>query len=151
MSWEVFLSSFNFLKSLWWCSVTKSCLTLCNPVNCSMPDSSVPHISWSLLKFMSIEPVIVSQQRSSSAATFFLPSVCPSIRVFSKVSFLHPMAKVLELQHQSSHWIFRVDFLGDWHEVSPRYSLEGYSLGRIFIGKSSLQFDFVWKSVKNWY
>ena len=40
----------------------------------------------------------------------FLASVFPSIRFFSNGS-LHQVAKVLELQHQSFQWIFRVDFL----------------------------------------
>ena len=43
-----------------------------------------------------------------------LPSIFPSIRVFSYDSALsHQVAKVLELQlqHQSFQWIFRVDFL----------------------------------------
>ena len=43
-----------------------------------------------------------------------LPSVLPSIRVFSSESASwHQMAKVLELQlqHQSFQWIFRTDFL----------------------------------------
>ena len=41
-----------------------------------------------------------------------LPSVFPSIRVFSKwVSSLHQVAKGLELQRQSFQWIFSVDFL----------------------------------------
>ena len=35
----------------WCCSVAKLCLTFCNPVNCSMPDSSVLH---SLLEFVQI-------------------------------------------------------------------------------------------------
>ena len=37
----------------------------------------------------------------------------PSIRVFSSVSSSHQVAKVLtlQLQHQSSQWIFRTDFL----------------------------------------
>ena len=34
--------------------------------------------------------------------------------LFQWVSSLHPVAKVLELQHQPFQWIFRVDFLGDW-------------------------------------
>ena len=35
------------------CSVTQSCLTLCNPMNCSTPGFPVLHYLWSLL--MSIE------------------------------------------------------------------------------------------------
>ena len=37
------------------CSVPKSCLALCDPVDCSTPGSSVLTISWSLPKFMAIE------------------------------------------------------------------------------------------------
>ena len=37
------------------CSVTKSCLTFCDPMDCSMPTPLSFIISWSLLKFMAIE------------------------------------------------------------------------------------------------
>ena len=42
------------------CSVSKSCLTLCNPMDCSMPDFPVHYHSQSLLKLMSIELVMPS-------------------------------------------------------------------------------------------
>ena len=50
-----------------------------------------------------------------------LPSVFPSIRVFSNESALHQVAKGLELQlqHQSFQCILRVDFLQDWPVWSP--------------------------------
>ena len=44
------------------CSVAKSCLTLCNPMDYSMPGSSSSTISWSLHKFMSIQLVMLSKQ-----------------------------------------------------------------------------------------
>ena len=37
------------------CSVTQSCLTLCNSMDCSTPGFPVRNTSWNLLKFMSIE------------------------------------------------------------------------------------------------
>ena len=43
-----------------YCSVTKSCLTLCDPVSCSPAGFLVCHISQSLLKFMSIESVTLT-------------------------------------------------------------------------------------------
>ena len=51
-----------------------------------------------------------------------LPSIFPSIRVFSNESVLHShqVAKVLEfqLQHQSFQWIFKTDFLRmDWLDL----------------------------------
>ena len=71
--------------------------------------------SWSLLKLMSIELVVPSNHLICHP--LLLPSVFPSIRVFSNESVLHiRWAKVLEfqLQHQSFQWIFRTDFLEDW-------------------------------------
>ena len=39
--------------------------------------------------------------------------------LFKRVGSLHQVAKVLELQHQSSQWIFRTDFLKDGLVGSP--------------------------------
>ena len=44
------------------CSITKSSPTLCDPVGCSTPCSSVFHYLPSLLQFMSIESVMPSSQ-----------------------------------------------------------------------------------------
>ena len=60
----------------------------------------------------------------------FLPSIFPSIKVFSKwVSYSHRVAKVLELwlQYQSFQWILKTDFLYDWlvwYPCSSRNSQE---------------------------
>ena len=40
-------------------------------------------------------------------------------RLFQWVGSSHQVAKVLDLQHQSFQWIFRVDFLQDWLVGSP--------------------------------
>ena len=71
--------------------------------------------SQSLLKFMSIESVMLFNHLIF-CCLLLLPSIFPSIRVFFKwVSSLHQVAKILELQfqHQSFQWIFRTDFLQD--------------------------------------
>ena len=39
--------------------------------------------------------------------------------LFQWISFLHQVAKVLELQHQAFQWIFRTDFLKNWLVWSP--------------------------------
>ena len=59
--------------------------------------------SQSLLKLISIESVMPSSHLILCRPLLLLPSVFPSIRVFSKVSSSHQVAKVLELQlqHQS--------------------------------------------------
>ena len=54
--------------------------TLCNPMDCSLPDSS---ISPSLLKLMSIESVMASNHLILCYSFFLLSSIFPSIRVFS--------------------------------------------------------------------
>ena len=58
----------------------------------------------------------------SVAPLFLLPSVFPSIRVFSNQSALRiRWQKILELQlqHQFFQWIFSVDFLQEWLVWSP--------------------------------
>ena len=54
-----------------------------HPIDCSMPSSVVLHISWSLLKFMSIESLMLSNHLILCHPLLLLPSIFPSIRVFS--------------------------------------------------------------------
>ena len=68
-------------------SITQSCPALCHPVDCSM--SGFPGTSsWSLLKLMSIEVVMPSSHLILCHPLLLLPSVFPSIRVFSNESVL---------------------------------------------------------------
>ena len=74
--------------------------------------------SCSLLKLMSIKSVMPSKHFIFCRPLLLMPSIFPSIRVFS-VRSSHQVAKVLEfqLQHQSSQWIFRIDFFTvDWFQ-----------------------------------
>ena len=67
------------------CSVIKSCLSLCDSVDCmdcSTPGSLSFTISHSLLRFLSIESVIVSNHLIL-CRLLPLPSVFPSIRCFT--------------------------------------------------------------------
>ena len=66
-------------------SVTKSCLTLQDPMDCSMPAFPVLNVSRSLLKLMSIESVMPSNHLIL-CHPLLLPSIFPSIRVFSNES-----------------------------------------------------------------
>ena len=70
------------------CSIAKSCLTLCAPMNCSMPGFPVLHISQNLLKFMFIESAMLSNHLLVCHPHLLLPSIFPSIRVFSSESSL---------------------------------------------------------------
>ena len=67
----------------WWClSVAQSHLTPCDPVDCSTPGFHVL-ISRSLLKLMSIESGMPSNDLILCSPLLLLPSIFPSIRVFS--------------------------------------------------------------------
>ena len=68
-------------------SVTQSCPTLCNPMDCSMPGFLVHH-QLQELKLMSIELVMLSNHLIFCLPFLLLPSIFPSIRVFSKESAL---------------------------------------------------------------
>ena len=95
----------NFQKNIYFCfigyakafycvqfsSVAQSCLTLCNPMNCSMPglqaslsitDSQSPP------KPMSVESVILSNHLILCRPLLLLTSIFPGIRVFSNESAL---------------------------------------------------------------
>ena len=66
--------------------------------------------SQGLLKLMSITSVMPPNHLILCPPLLRLPSIFPSIRVFSNLSS-HQVAKALELQHQSFQWLFRTDFL----------------------------------------
>ena len=74
---------------LTFCSVAKSCPTLCDPVDCSTPGFSVLHYLLEFIKLMSIESVMTSNHLILCCPLLFLPSLFPSIRVFSSYSALH--------------------------------------------------------------
>ena len=67
---------------------TQLCLTLCNPMDCSMQSSLSITNSRSLLKLMSIESVMPSNHLILYCPLLLLPSIFPIIRVFSSESVL---------------------------------------------------------------
>ena len=105
-TWEV-------LKTVQFNSVPQLCLTLCDPMNCSMPGLPVHH---QLLEFTQTQVHWVGDAVQPSHP--LLSPSPPALNLsqhqglFIWVS-LHQVAKVLEfqLQHQSFQWILRTDFL----------------------------------------
>ena len=71
------------------CSITQSCLTLCNPMDCRTQAYLSFTTSQSLLKLMSIEPVMSSNHLVLCCPVLLLSSIFPSIQVFSNELALH--------------------------------------------------------------
>ena len=77
----------GFFTTVQLSSAAQSRLTLCS-MDCSTPGLPVHHQSRNLLKFMSIESVMPSNHLILCRPLLFLPSIFPSIRVFSNGSAL---------------------------------------------------------------
>ena len=101
-------------KLLCCCSVTQSCLTLCDSVDCNTPDFPVLH------HLPERAHTHVHWVGDATQPSVHLPSLSPPAFNLSQhqglsqwVSSLHQVAKVLkfQLQHQSFQWLFRTDFL----------------------------------------
>ena len=103
----------DFFSSVQFSSVTQSCLTLCDPMNCStpglpvhhqLPESTQTHVLW-------VGDAIQPSHPLSSPSPPTL-SLSQHQGLFQWISSSHQVAKVLEfqLQHQSFQWIFRTDF-----------------------------------------
>ena len=82
-------SLFNQWHSVQFSSVTQLYLTLCNPMDYSIPGLPVHHQLPDLPKLISIEFVMPSNHLIFCHPLLLLPSVFPSIRVFSNESALH--------------------------------------------------------------
>ena len=85
-------------------SVTQSCLTLCNPMNCSTPGLPVHHQLLELTQ-IHVYPVSDAIQPSHPLSSPSPPTLnfSQSQGLFKRVSSLHQGSKLLEfqLQHQS--------------------------------------------------
>ena len=110
------------LGNIHFSSVSQSCPTLCNPMDCSTPGFPVHHqlLECAQTHVHQVEDVIQSPHLllSPSPPAF---SLSQQQGLFEWVSSSYQVAKVLEfqLQHQSFQWIFRTDFLQDGLVGSP--------------------------------
>ena len=78
----------NSISSVQFSCSVQLCPTLCDPMNRSMPGLPVHHQLPSLPKLMSIESVMPSNHLIFCRPLRLLPSIFPSIRVFSNESAL---------------------------------------------------------------
>ena len=87
---KVIIKTFSCQIEVQFSSVAQSCLTFCDPMDCSTPGFRGSIInSCSLLKLMSITSVMPSNHLILCRPLLFLLSIFPSIRVFSNESVLH--------------------------------------------------------------
>ena len=121
-------------------SVPQSCLTLCNPMDCSMPGFPVHQQLRSLLKLMSIESVMPFNHLILYCPFLLLPSIFPAIRVFSNKSVLGirwPKYWSFSFNISSSNeYSELISFRMDW------ISLQSKGLSRVFSNTTVQQHQF---------
>ena len=112
-------------------SVAQSCPTLCDPMVCSTPGFPVLHQLLELFKLVSIKSVMPSSHLILCHPLLLLPSIFPSIRVFSNEPALYIRwpkngsfsFSISPSREYSGLISFRMDWL-DLLAVSPRDSQE---------------------------
>ena len=101
--------------------VTQSCPTLCDPMDCSTTGFLVHHQLPELAQFMSINSVMPSNHLILCLPLLLLPSIFPSIRVFSNESVLHirwPKYSSFSLSiSPSSEYSGLISFRMDWLDL----------------------------------
>ena len=127
------------------CSVTQSCPTLCNPMDCSMPGFLV-HLQLLELaqKLMSIKSVMPSNHLILCRPLLLLSSVFPSIRAFSNElalcirwpKYLRSSFSISPSNEYSGLVFFRIDWFdllavqGTLNSLVQHHSLKGSILWR---------------------
>ena len=86
--WEPELLSCRRRSRVCYCSVAQACPALCDAVDCSRQASLSITFSQGLIRLMAIELMMPSSHLILSCTLLLLPSIFPSIRVFSSESAL---------------------------------------------------------------
>ena len=101
-------------------SVTQSCPTLYDSMDCSTPGLLSITNSWSLLKLMSIESVMPSNHLILRCPLLLLPSILPSIIVFSNESVLLIMGQNIGVSASispSNEYSELISYRMDWLDL----------------------------------
>ena len=102
-------------------SVIQLCPTLYDPMDCSMPGFPVHHQLQTLFKLMSIKSVMPSNHLILCRPLLLLPSIFPSIRVFSNESVLRirwPKYWSFSFSiNPSNEYLGLISFRTDWFDL----------------------------------
>ena len=134
------------------CSLAQSSLSLCDPKDCIVAQQASLSFSMfqNLLKLMSIESVMPSNHLILCCHLLFLPSVFPSIRIFSSESAL--------CIRWPKYWSFSfsispsdessglISFMIDWFDLRAVQETQESSLAPQFASISSSAFSLLWSN-----
>ena len=112
------------------CSVSQLCLTICNPMDCSTPAYLSFTISRGLLKLMYIELVMPSKVLIFCSPLLLLPSIFPSIMIFSNESVLLRWPKYWDFSFsisRSNEYLGLISFM-----MTCLISLQSKGLSKVF-------------------
>ena len=132
--WLIDFHQFNSVQSL-------SHLWLCDPMDFSMPCSPVHHQLPKLAKTLSIESVMPSNHLIFCRPLLLLPSIFPSIRVFSNEAVIHiRWPKYCSFSFSISHCN---EYSGKFPLVLTGWiSLQSKGLSRVFSNTTVLKHQF---------
>ena len=102
------------------CSGAKSCLILCDPMDCSMLGFPDHHYLLELAQTLSVESVMFSNHLILCCSLLLLSSIFPSIGAFSNVSALHiRWPKYWSFSFSpSNEYSELISFTIDWFDLS---------------------------------
>ena len=119
--WEINFVFFRHPGSVQFSSVAQSCLTLCNTIDCTMPGLPVHHQLPELAETHVYWVNDAIQPSHPLLPLLLLPSIFPSIRVFSSESVLHirwPKYWSFSFSTSpSSAYSGLISFRNDWFEL----------------------------------
>ena len=122
------------------CLLTQSCLTLCNPMDCSTPGFPVFRPLPSLLKLISFKSVMPSNHLVHCRPLLLLPSIFPSIRVSSNelgLRFRWPKYWSFSFSiSPSNDYSGLISFKIDWFDLAVQGTLK--SLLQHYSSKASI-------------
>ena len=151
ISWIHYHAPPRAAHACWWpvlpccCLVAKLCLTLCNPLNCSMPGFPDFTISQTLLKLMSVESEMPSNHLILCRPLLLLPSVFSRIMVFSTLCIKWPeywsFSFIISILPGSGQFLWALAKIGIGPSLQLDLSLSAQSCSLPFSNSWSLQYS----------